>query len=61
MSWNVCGTRAATKTSEPGPTGRCSSPTVIVACPGDDEIQLVLAVGLLRIGVPGLEHVQARR
>ena len=33
MSWNRCGTCAATKTTDPGTTGRVSSPTVTTARP----------------------------
>ena len=54
------GTEAATKISDPGTTGRVSSPTVIMPRPGDDVVQLVLRVGRLRVRRARLERCRSR-
>ena len=59
MSWNRCGTFAATKTTVPARMSRTSSPTVIRPAPGDDVVDLVLAVRPLEIRLAGRQDVQA--
>ena len=61
MSWKRCGSPAATKTSEPGTTGRVSTADRHQRAAGDDVVELILGMGRLRIGRTRVEDVDPGR